>query len=173
MTVLVDPNMVIALSLARGLAQRPLPLPAALVDVQARATFVLQIDKPLLVDADGIAQWEEFGAHLHAIAQASATVMTEVGSELDRVSIALALWSGCIMAAKAIASETRSGENTAAGRAEQFAAIDGLAAQDSLFRAGVEAAPAFKVRRAQPYSLDGVPSASPVRRYAEQHQSGS
>ena len=43
-TVLVDPNMVIALSLSQGLAQRPLPLPAALVDVQPRATFVLQIE---------------------------------------------------------------------------------------------------------------------------------
>lgn len=130
--------MVIALSLARGLAQRPLPLPAALVDVEARATFILQIDKPLLVDVNGIAQWEQFGAQLHTIAGASTDVMAEVDSELDRVSIALVLWSGCIMAAKAIAFETRLGEKTAAGRAEQFGAIDGLAAQDALFCAGVE-----------------------------------
>jgi len=165
--------MVIALSLSRGLAELPLPLPAALADIEARAAFILLIDKPLLVDAAGIAQWEEFGSHLHAIAQASTEVMAEVRSELDRVSIALALWSGCTMAAKAIAFETRSGKNTAAGRAEQFASIDELALQDALFGAGVEAAPTLKIRRAQPYSLDGVPHASPVRRYARQGQSWS
>jgi hypothetical protein len=169
----MDPNMAIALSLARGLAQRPLTLPAALIDVQARATFIREIDKPLLVDGNGVAQWQEFGAQLRAIAQCSAGVMRELVDELDRVAIALVLWSGCITAAKAIAFETRSGENTAAGRAEQFAAIDEFAAQDALFCAGVEAAPAFKTQREQPYSLDGVPQSSPVRRYVSQLGDGS
>jgi len=169
----MDPNMAIALSLAHGLAQRPLTLPAALTDVQARATFIRAIDKPLLVDGNGVAQWEEFGAQLCAIAQSSAEVMRELVGELDRVAVALVLWSGCITAAKAIAFETRSGENTAAGRAQQFAAIDGLAAQDALFCAGVEAAPAFKAQREQPYSLDGVPQTSPVRRYVSQVEDGS
>jgi hypothetical protein len=165
--------MLIAFSLARGLAQLRLALRAPLLDIQARAIFIRQIDKPLLVDADGIAQWEEFGAHLRTIAQASTNVMAEVDNELDRVAIALALWSGCIMAAKAIAFETRSGENTADGRAREFAAIDGLAAQDALFCAGVEAAPAFKTQREQPYNLDGVPHSSPVRRHLEQAENTS
>lgn len=81
-------------------------MPAALA-VQARATFIREIDKPLLVDGEGVAQWEEFGAQLRAIAQASAHVMPELDNELDRVSIALVLWSGCITAAKAIASSIR------------------------------------------------------------------
>jgi hypothetical protein len=172
-TLFMDPNKGIALSLARGLAQTPLPLPAALTDVQARATFIREIDKPLLVDANGVAQWQELGAQLRAISQASAEVMPELAGELDRVAIALMLWSGCITAAKAIAFETRSGKNTIAGRAQEFAAIDSLAAQDALFCAGVEAAPAFKTQRGQTYSLEGVPQASPVHRYISQAESGS
>lgn len=165
--------MNIALRVARGLAQPPLALPAALIDVRTRAAFIDEIDKPLLVDSDGIVRWEQFGAQLLAIAHASVDVMGEVDTELGRISIALVLWSGCLMAAKAIAFETRSGENTAAGRAQQFATIDGLASQDVLFCAGVEAAPAFKTQRAQHYSLEGVPHGSPVRRHVEQAQDGS
>jgi hypothetical protein len=92
--------MSIALSFARGLSHQPLRLPAALADVQLRARFIHEIDKPLLVDGDGVAQWGEFGAHLRTIAQLSAEVMPELASELDRVSVALAVWAGCIMAAK-------------------------------------------------------------------------
>ena len=142
-------------------------------DVQARASFIREIDKPLLVDGNGVPQWQEFAGQLRAIAQSSAEVMRELVGELDRIAVGLALWSGCITAAKAIAFETRSGENTAAGRTQQFAAIDGLAAQDALLCAGVEAAPVFKTQRAQPYSLDGVPQASPVRRYVSEAENGS
>ena len=41
--------------------------------------------------------------------------------------------------------------------------IDSRAAQDAVYCAGVEAAPAFKRLRAQPYAMDGVPENSPVR----------
>jgi hypothetical protein len=140
-TVVGDPNMSIALSVARGLSHRPLVLPDALEDVQPRAKFILEIDKPLLFDVNGVAQWGEFGAHLRAIAQLSAGVMPGVSSELDRVAIALAMWAGCLMAAKAIAFETLSGTNTVDGRAQAFVTIDNVAAEDMLFRAGVEAAP--------------------------------
>jgi hypothetical protein len=150
-----------------------LTLPAALTDVQARARFIREIDKPLLVDGSGVAQWRQFGGQLRAIAQSSAELMPELVGELDRVAVGLVLWSGCITAAKAIAFETRSGENTAAGRSQQFAAIDELAAQDELFCAGVEAAPAFKTQREQPYSLDGVPQTSPVRRHVTRLENGS
>jgi hypothetical protein len=94
--------------------------------------------------------------------------MPDLGDQLDRVATALMLWSGCITAAKAVAFETRSGDNSAAGRAQQFALIDELAAQDALYCAGVEAAPAFETQRSQPYSLDGVPQSSPVRRHVSQ-----
>jgi hypothetical protein len=171
-TVFVDPNMAIALSFARGLARTPLTLPGALTDVQARATFIREIDKPLLVDGDGVWQWQGLGVRLRAIAQASAEVMPELAGELDRVAVALLLWSGCISAAKAIAFETRSGENTAAGRAQEFVGIDALAAQNLLYCAGVEVAPAFKTQREQPYSLDGVTQTSPVRRHINLAEGG-
>jgi hypothetical protein len=163
-----DPNMQIGLSLGRALALQPLELPTALTDINRRAGFIAQLDKPLLVDIDGVAQWVEFGEHLGAIAELSAGVMPEVPAELDRVSIALRLWAGCIMAAKAIAFETRSGANTTSGRTQEFTVIDQWAGEDRLFRAGVEAAPAFKTGREQKYSLDGVPTDSSVRRYVQQ-----
>jgi len=119
------------------------------------------------VDVNGAAQWEDFGSQLRAIAEASASQMPELFSELDRVAVALTLWSGCIMAAKSIAMETRSGENTSTGRAQQFTLIDNVARQNQLFSAGVEAAPSFKAARGEEISLDGVPYTSPVRRYVD------
>jgi hypothetical protein len=166
-TPVFDPNMNIALSLARGLSQWPPALPAALVDVRSRARFIHEIDRPLLVDGDGVPQWADLGAHLRRIAQSSTDVMPELASELDRVSVALDLWAGCIMAAKVITFETRSGENTPEGRARAFAMIDRLASEDATFCAGVEAAPAFKAHRGQGYSLDGVPNTSSVRRHLD------
>jgi hypothetical protein len=62
--------------------------------------------------------------------------------------------------------ETRSGANTRAGRAEAFAEIDALAAVDAVFCAGVEAAPAFKRLREQPFDFDGVLARSAVRRFS-------
>jgi hypothetical protein len=168
MTIVFDPNMGIALSLAQGLSHQPLGVPAALIDVKQRAKFIHEIDKPLLVDVNGVSQWVECGVHLRTIARLSLQEMPELSSELDRVSVALAMWAGCIMAAKAIAFETRAGDNTIDGRAEAFVTIDNLAAGDALFCAGVEAAPVFKEHRRQGYSLDGVPTTSRVRRYLRQ-----
>jgi hypothetical protein len=165
--VMFDPNMNIALNLARALANQQLQLPAALRDPSSRAKFLIEIDKPLLVDIDGAAQWDEFGAHLRKIAELSKDLMPELDIELERVAVALSLWAGCIMAAKTIGHETRSGMNTVAGREQAFALIDRLAAEDALFCAGVEAAPAFKVCRGEEYSFEGVPESSPVRRHIE------
>jgi len=172
-TLAVDPNMAIALSLANGLTQGSLELPSTLVPVDARVELMPQIDKPLLVDVNGAAQWEDFGSQLRAIAEASASQMPELSSELDRVAVALTLWSGCIMAAESIAMETRSGENTSTGRAQQFTLIDNVARQNQLFSAGVEAAPPFKAARGEEISLDGVPYTSPVRRYVDRIQGGA
>lgn len=164
--------MAIALGLANGLAQGPLVLPAALFPMDARVELMLRIDKPLLVDVNGVAQWEDFGSHLRAIAEASGPQMPELSSELDRVAVALTLWSGCIVAAEAIALETRSGENTSVGRAQQLALIDSVARHKRLFSAGVEVAPAFKAARGQEIDLDGVPDTSPVRRHVNRAQGG-
>jgi hypothetical protein len=47
-------------------------------------------------------------------------------------------------------------------RAEPFASFDVLAHDYPIFAAGMEAAPAFKRLREQPYSFDGIPK---TRRY--------
>jgi hypothetical protein len=161
-----DPNPAIAFHLGRGLTIANPGLPSALAGVERRAQFVLEIDQPLLVDAGGLAHWDGMGAHLEVIAAAAALVMSEVSNQLDQVSIALRLWAGCVLAAKVIAFETRSGANTPEGRSQAFGVIDAIAETDAIFRAGVEAAPAFKRARAQAYDLTGVPDDSAVRRFA-------
>ena|ERR1700754_187592 len=158
--------MQIALALAAGLASAELGLPAELGDVDARARLVEQADRPLLVDGDGAWRFDVLGAQIRHLAACGAPLLSSVADPLDRAAIALRLWAGCLMAAKAIAHETRSGPNTSDGRAAQFAAIDQLAAADPMFAAGVEAAPAFKRLRGQSYALDGVPERSVVRRFA-------
>ncbi len=160
-----DPNMGIALRLGEALRYRQLTLPAPLEDISRRADLILAIDKPLLVDTAGVHQWAQFGEHLQEIATTTRSVMPELGQDADRVSVALRLWAGCLMAVKAIAHETLSGPNTPATRTGQFQVIDSIAEQDELFAAGVQAAPAFLEARDQSYRLDGVPPDSQVRRY--------
>jgi len=157
--------MLIALRLGEALQYGSLTLPAALEDIHDRAAFIDVVDKPLLVDADGIHRWREFGIHLELIGAKSRAAMPEVDQDWGRVSIALRLWSGCLMAAKAIRPETRSGLNTAESRVADFQVIDAIGERDALFAAGVQAAPAFLVARGQDYSLDGVPTGSQVRCY--------
>jgi hypothetical protein len=67
---------------------------------------------------------------------------------------------------RSAADDPRWVRDTSAGRAEAFSQIDAVAAADPVFCAGVEAAPAFKRLREQPYEFDGVPEGSPVRRFA-------
>jgi hypothetical protein len=165
--------MRIGLYLAHGLAPHAPPLPVALADVERRAEFVKQVNRMLLVDGEGVARWADMGRHLADAATASDKVMPEVTDPLERVSVALRLWAGCLTAAKAIAYDTRSGANAATGRAHAFAeGIDQQAAADPVFRAGVEAAPAFHALHGDPCFLDGVPTDSPVRTYAERCSEG-
>lgn len=161
----MDANLHIAFYLGHGLHAGPVALPTALADVQARVQFIAMIDEPLLLDAEGVAQWNKMGRRLRRMENASRQVMPEVPGSLGRVSIALRLWSGCITAANAIARETLSGPNTPDGREAEFQTIDAFAATDQIFTAGVEAAPAFKTSQGQAYSLEGVPADSSVRRH--------
>lgn len=161
-----DVNMDIALTLAHGLASRELALPDDLADVDRRAELVADVDRPLLFDGEGVARFDVLGAQVRHMATRTEQLLPDIADPLDRAAIALRLWAGCLMAAKAIASETRSGPNTSGGRAAQFAEIDRRAAADPVFLAGVEAAPAFRRRRNQTIELDGVPEDSAVRRFA-------
>ncbi len=163
-----DPNMNFALWLGQGIAGgRPLTLPAKLAGVEQRASFLVRIDGLLMPGSDPASQVTGLGQRIRYLADASVADMPDVPDPLDRVAIALRLWAGCLSAAKTISDATLSGPNSAADRARLFPSIDGVAQQDVLFRAGVEAAPIFKRLRNQPYFLDGVPAESPVRRYAQ------
>mgnify|MGYP001606548537 CR=1 FL=1 len=166
-----DPNMAFALALACGLGTA-CRLPAEFEDVAARARFADRIDGPFIATydelADPVAAAPRIGPRLREIAEAARKALGSVPDELDRLSGALRLWSGCLMAAKTIALETRSGPNTPEIRRAAFEEfIDPAAASDSVFRAGVEAGPAFKALRGEPVSLEGVPAGAAVRRYVE------
>jgi hypothetical protein len=161
-----DRNMAVALALGHGLASGELGLPSGLADVNTRARLVEEVDRPLLNDEHGIERFDVLGAQIRHMAACTEPLIPDVTDPLDRAAVALRLWAGCLMAAKTIAVETRSGPNTAAGRTELFAMIDQLAAADPVFCAGVEAAPSFKRLRNQTFSLDGVPADSAVRRFA-------
>lgn len=95
--------------------------------------------------------------------------MRSIPDEFDRLSVALGLWSGCLSAAKVIALGTRSGPNTPEIRRAAFEGyIDPAAASDNVFRAGVEAAPAFKALRSEAIDLEGVPADFSVRRFIDE-----
>jgi hypothetical protein len=155
-----------AVALGQGLAdKRALTLPPGLVEIGPRTQFILSIDGQLMTGDDAAAQLSALGARLRYLADTSASVMPEVPYEFDRAAIALRLWAGCLAAAKTIADATLSGPNTAELRAQAFQWIDRVAEEDTIFCAGVETGPSFKRARNQPYSLEGVPSGSAVRRY--------
>jgi hypothetical protein len=165
--------MAIAYAFAQGFGLPP-ELPASMADVQARASLVkavnrpfagevFQLDQPLvLLQTAAFAS----GASIKTFIDTSAPFLPDVPDPIARLNAVLRLWAGCLMAAKTIADETFSGENTPDDRRENFAMIDEAARNDPIFEAGVEAAPAFKDEMEQHYSFDGVPEDSPVRRYA-------
>ena len=124
----------IALSLARGLAfEAPLALPAALVDIDRRTRFILEIDgpqvAPILVDRRGQFQWVEWGKRLAKIAAVSAAPMPTYPSRSIRSRWRSGSWAGCINAAKTIDSQR---PNTPADRTPVFGWIDEVARTDDV-----------------------------------------
>ena len=88
--------------------------------------------------------------------------LTDKISEISKKGVILRLWSGCLDAAKSAATETLDGTTSPETRKEHFFQIDVFARWDSIYRAGVETAPALKKRRKQYYSFDGYPDHSPL-----------
>jgi hypothetical protein len=169
----VDLNPALGYEFAIALGECP-SLPDSLGDVDDRAALIDAIDRPFAVEKiepgdEGTKVLRDvvrnIGTNVGALARTSAAYMPGVADPLDRVIIALRLWAGCIWAAKTVAEGTLSGANTPTMRADAFAQIDDYARNDPVFAAGVEAAPAFKRRRGETYSFDGVPDDSPVRRH--------
>jgi hypothetical protein len=180
-----DSNMITTYSWAAGLFQQDLP--SSLIDVEKRAKLVNEINGPLvrgknynssdtmLKDLDD----NEKNLCLNNIAQISMSYLTE---ELDyniRKNILLRLWVGCIDAAKAIRFTYVSGIKdgivieapiTIEYRQSIFALIDLLSKTDLIYKAGVEAAPAYKKILEQHYSFNGVPPNSAVRKYPNEYQ---
>lgn len=159
-----DPNMETALRWANSLSSDSV-LPASLTDRGRRAELVKVIDDPLPRGPLLLHQLpqEEAQRRLQEVALLSKEFVPDVPDDGKRVSIVLRLWSGCLMAAKTIAEETRSGPNTPEIRRTTFEqVIDPQAESDAVFRAGVEAAAAFKRLRKQAYSFEGVPGGSSV-----------
>jgi hypothetical protein len=161
--------MALAYQYAEAIGPAP-ELPGSMMDVERRADFVDAIDRPFAGENfDNSSEVERsVRASVASISDVSKKHMPDVADEGIRLNIALRLWAGCISAAKMIASETKSGTNTAEVRTKVFASLlDPTARDDLIYEAGVEAAPSFKRLRGQPYSFEGVPKDSAVRRYAD------
>lgn len=159
-----DPNMALAYLFAEHLGRAP-DLPVSLRDVDRRAELVDAVDGSFITGSSLPEVLARLADRLRSVAEITRESLPDpdIPDGLTRVNVTLRLWAGCISAAKTIASETRSGANTPELRASIFAEIDSIADRDAIYRAGVEAAPAFKRLRKQPWSLDGVPARSPVR----------
>ena len=95
------------------------PCPRRFVEIPARAAFISSIDGLILVDGAGNHSWERM-AHYLSIDEARSAPMMPGTIVLDRIAISLRLWTGCMEAAKTIALDTRSGPNSAEGRAAVF-----------------------------------------------------
>jgi hypothetical protein len=88
--------------------------------------------------------------------------------EKEIISISLALWSGCLSAAKTLTAETRSGPN-AQLRERTFEMIDKLSHDRPIFGKGVEIAPLWKVKIGQGSDVffENVSPHSPVRKFED------
>jgi hypothetical protein len=149
-------------------------LPTSLNDVEMRATLIDKIDFSLTEEgntANILLEYmteDEKLIRLRRALSIADSFFTDQISEISKKSVILRLWSGCLDAAKSIATETLDGTTSLECRREHFFQIDIFARWDSVYRAGVHTAPALKMLRKQHYSFDGVPNNSPARRFTNE-----
>jgi len=146
-------------------------LPESLQDIDMRAEFVNAVNGEVTTNVPNgllfLLSQEQLNEKMQALATFSSTYIPDCSDSGSRVNLTLRLWSGCVAAAKTIATDTMSGLNTSADRARIFSEfIDPNSQVDEIFKAGVEAAPAFKALSNQEISFEGVPRDSCVRNYA-------
>lgn len=164
-----DSNMLYAYFWACRLPQDILPI--SLKDVEIRAILIDKIDFPITGENNTANILLEFMTEderqfrLERALRVADSFLTDLISEISKKSVILRLWSGCLDAAKTVATETLDGATSPERRKQQFFQIDIFAKWDSIYRAGVETAPALKKRRKQYYSFGGIPNDSPVRRF--------
>lgn len=163
-----------------SLTSRPQGFPTSIQDVQQRAKLVDDIDKtmskhfssfslsPLYKEQICSLSQSLFDTMMKEVTRIAKEQIIEVDDTNARNGVALSIWSGCMSAAKEIASGTRAGANTPQTREYSFTyIINPLCEIDELYKAGVEAAPIFKRLREDEISFDGVPPESPVRKYKD------
>jgi hypothetical protein len=161
-----DPNLEVAMKWAQELGPTP-DLPSSLKKVEKRATLVDVIDTEFIAGANlGILDAQAKSDRLESLGKATHRFMPKEDDARSRCNIALRLWAGCMSAAKTIADRNNEYRNTPETRKRDFALIDSYANNDAIYRAGVEAALAFKELRFEKYYLDGVPASSAARKYA-------
>ena len=168
-----------ALLFAQGLVGVPPALPASLQPIAKRAEVVDHIDGPLVADLFcldlqlsqqllGVTLVSRTAERIRDLAARTAKCIEDVRDPLQRINIALRLWSGCLMGAKTIANQTNDGPVTPQHRQSNVEQIIApLSENDAVFGKGVEAAPALKRLRKQHYFLTGVPPGSLLRNDAQ------
>ncbi len=161
---ITEPNLRTALEWANELSVSSPSIPKSLIDVERRAEIINQLDGNFeSIAAAYTTSRDVKKEYFNQMAESTKTLLPEMLKDKERVSIIFRMWSGCLCAAKTIALETRSGDNTPELRKCLFnELINPLAELDPIYKAGVETAKAFKELRDQPYSFEGVPKATPI-----------
>lgn len=168
-----DPNVDLARHFAESLGEKPEhPVSLKAMSVETRAEMLDRIDGPLIErwpsDEDTpFGLFAQIAKQLAKIADVTKDDLPDVPDSLVRINIVLRLWAGCLETAKTIALETKSGPNTPKIRSDSALHIDQVASIDPIYEAGVEAALAFKKRRGQPISFEGIPRETRVFKLKE------
>ena len=101
---------------------------------------------------------------LNDITDLSRQFISDINDDDGIKNLLLRIWAGCMSAANGIALETSSGPNSPERRNMIFSKkIDIISKTDPIYRARVEAAPAFRRIKNQSYSFKGVRETSPVK----------
>lgn len=167
-----DSNMLLALSIAQELVPSVSVPPSILAmtpDQQADLILkhVIEPRRRLPVNLDDHEPFIHVSQMIGTAGRGSAADIPDVPDALERVSILVRMWVGCLCTGKTIANETRSGPNTKQIREQNARAIESRAAADAAFAAGLPAAMIIKLRESkthgrQMYTFDGVPAGTRI-----------
>jgi hypothetical protein len=167
-----DSNMLLAREIAQALATSvTLPPSIQRMAHEQQADLILKhVIEPRLrlpLNLDDHDPFTHIARMIATAGRGSAAEIYDVTDSLDRVSILLRMWAGCLVTGKTIANGTNSGPNAKLMREQNSRAIDSDAAVDPVFAAGLPAAMIIKLRESrthgrQMYSFDGVPAGTRV-----------